>query len=1490
MRRPRRSHRSVEATAGRRTVEKRKRPRRASRSQRTGRGRASKRGCFSCRFEPLEARYLLSLAPGLFAGDSEAQTAVFNFAFEGAPLVDEIDGGVMVSLEGEDTWLSTGDPLMPVRESTILLPQGMEITSIDVTYLDAGELIADGVELLAAPAALPFSGATADVGLSNGFVSTSFGGEETVEYSNHSICGYNVGSLQVFPIQYDAVADTLTYHSEISVTVSVGALGSGATESIRSSDADRQRVVTLVDNPGAIDDYVLPTSTSAAGSSSLPADGGYEYVIITSSALESGFQPLVDQKLNRGLSAGIVTTEYIDANYSGTETGDRADRIRSFIADAYAHWGTQWVLLGGDVEVAPQRGVYASVGSTVDTSLPTDMYYACLDGPWNGDGDGLWGEANDGAGGGDIDLMADVYIGRAPVSNLTEAGNFVAKTIQYETTAHANANTAVWLGEQLDESTWGAYSATEIRDETIPDDWTLIEHYDLAGGWSGADLRDDLNASPHLVNHLGHANETYNARLYRSTVNALTNEDPYFMYSQGCMSGSFDTHDLSIAEQHVVDDHGALGVVMNSRYGWYVPGNNPGASHYYAEEFWDAVFNEGLTHLGQANQDSKDDNLFRVGSTGAYRWIHFETTLFGDPETSLQMDGPPQTAGGTIQGMVWDDANADGQEQAAEEALAGEVVFLDLNNNGQLDVGSTTTTSPETYVGIPDNGTVASTLTIQDGVAIADLNVTLDITHTYNADLEAYLVSPSGTRVELFTAVGGAGANFTDTTLDDEAALSIADATAPFSGSFRPEGRLSGFDGEDSGGTWTLQITDTMAWDTGTLEGWSLQISAEEPFVETGADGTYAFTELASATYHVRHDLPAGWSHADPVDGAFLVNVGAGEVVRGVDFLASEIPQLPPATELGSVDFLKIADLDLGGGDYWYACQTTRQGYLTVEALLPGSAGELEMKLYDASLVELASSAVSSEGERIDWNADAGETFYINVTGAASDFDLRLCNLVELDGRNLVVFGTNGDDRLDFAAGDWHEVAVNGVQYEFHSSSVTSVEFDGGAGCNTAILRGTTGEETAVLHAFRGTLTGQDYGVSVTQTARIVVVGQGGDDVAYLYDSAGDDRFIATPRYGKLYGDGFSNRAVSFRYVYAYATGGGADIAKLYDSAGDDTFVGTPTYGKLYGDGFSNRAVSFRYVHAYGRAGGADIAKLYDSAGDDTFVGTPGDGKLYGNGFYNRAVSFRYVHAYGRAGGADVAKLYDSAGDDTFVGTPDDGKLYGNGFYNRAVSFRYVHAYGRAGGADVASLYDSAGDDRFVGTPDYGKLYGNGFYNRAVSFRYVHAYASAGGIDMAKLYDSAGDDRFVGKPTFGKLYGDAFYNRAVSFRYVHAYATAGGADVARLYDSPGDDTFISRATSAKLFGDGFYNRAVSFPRVYAYATGGGVDRAKLYDSAGDDCLEASGNRARLSGDDLLACVYDFSWVRAISSQGGDDTKHVESVDYLLQTRGSWGEV
>src|SRR3972149_8014314 len=55
---------------------------------------------------------------------------------------------------------------------------------------------------------------------------------------------------------------------------------------------------------------------------------------------------------------------------------------------------------------------------------------------------------------------------------------------------------------------------------------------------------------------------------------------------------------------------------------------------------------------------------------------------------------------------------------------------------------------------IPDRGTVASTLSVPDAVSIADINVTLDITHTNDADMDVYLRAPAGTRVELFTHAG----------------------------------------------------------------------------------------------------------------------------------------------------------------------------------------------------------------------------------------------------------------------------------------------------------------------------------------------------------------------------------------------------------------------------------------------------------------------------------------------------------------------------------------------------------------------------------------------------------------------------------------------------------------------------------------------------------------------------------------------------------------
>ena len=137
--------------------------------------------------------------------------------------------------------------------------------------------------------------------------------------------------------------------------------------------------------------------------------------------------------------------------------------------------------------------------------------------------------------------------------------------------------------------------------------------------------------------------------------------------------------------------------------------------------------------------------------------------------------------------------------------------------------------STDVPVSILDQTSVFSTIEITDGGTIADLDVSLDITHTWDADLNLFLTSPAGTTVELFTDVGGSGDNFTGTIIDDEAETLITAGSAPFTGRFSPEGFLGDFDTESITGTWTLEIFDDANGDQGTLNAWSLWIDVVPP-------------------------------------------------------------------------------------------------------------------------------------------------------------------------------------------------------------------------------------------------------------------------------------------------------------------------------------------------------------------------------------------------------------------------------------------------------------------------------------------------------------------------------------------------------------------------------------------------------------------------------------------------------------------------------------
>jgi hypothetical protein len=107
--------------------------------------------------------------------------------------------------------------------------------------------------------------------------------------------------------------------------------------------------------------------------------------------------------------------------------------------------------------------------------------------------------------------------------------------------------------------------------------------------------------------------------------------------------------------------------------------------------------------------------------------------------------------------------------------------------------------------------------------------ICLNITHTYDGDLEIKLMSPDSFIVMLSNRRGGSGHNFTGTCFRGHGSNSMVSlATAPFTGEFDPDGDLALFlNGMNPNGTWSLIVTDLAAADSGTVDSFSLVFGAD---------------------------------------------------------------------------------------------------------------------------------------------------------------------------------------------------------------------------------------------------------------------------------------------------------------------------------------------------------------------------------------------------------------------------------------------------------------------------------------------------------------------------------------------------------------------------------------------------------------------------------------------------------------------------------------
>jgi len=201
-------------------------------------------------------------------------------------------------------------------------------------------------------------------------------------------------------------------------------------------------------------------------------------------------------------------------------------------------------------------------------------------------------------------------------------------------------------------------------------------------------------------------------------------------------------------------------------------------------------------------------------------------------------------------------ANLDGTGR--EDVITGvgqifRIAFIqrsaDCDANGTLDECALNVPVEQVYVAapglpIPDNNPtgISSTITVPTGGVVTDLDVLVNIPHTWQGDVVATL-SHGGVTQTLINRVGlcfesnygysadnfGPPGGFL--TLDDAAPVSIDCYAGPLSagidnyaGPARPNQALAAFNGLDPSGPWTLTVSDPLPEFAGTLATWALAL------------------------------------------------------------------------------------------------------------------------------------------------------------------------------------------------------------------------------------------------------------------------------------------------------------------------------------------------------------------------------------------------------------------------------------------------------------------------------------------------------------------------------------------------------------------------------------------------------------------------------------------------------------------------------------------
>lgn len=608
---------------------------------------------------------LISFSSNIIFAD-ENNSILIVYSFEKPQISSVIIGQEKydrILLKDTISTANPNNPCLPIKGAYILLPKNTKNFDITVEKNTPKSL---GLNYLIEPAGTPIP-----ISDSESFEIPDLKPNQEIYSLNekypindytivgtYSFRGYQILVLELYPVKYVPLTGEILYYDNLMINIEI-IEGQNENSLYRNLVKDEFEILKKIDNSESIITY----QTNHKQQNII---NEIDLLIITTDNLKRSFRDLKNYHDSEGIKTEIVTLSEIG--------GEDPETIRDYIRDSYLNLGIDYVILGGDHEIVPAKElwVYGLDEETTPytTYMPSDIYYSCLDGPFNYDNDEKWGEPNDGENGNDIDLFAEVYVGRACVDNSDEADIFVEKTIA-QINAHVNNDEYLkeflLLGENLGDfgiASWAGNYLDQIINGSnddgydtvgIPlDEYNIETMYDRDNKWTKNDIIERINNNNiYVINHDGHSNTYYNMRLGYDDVFELNNEKTSFIYSQGCNSGGFDAENCIAEAFTVKSEYGAFAGIWNARFGWFWAYRTDGDSQRYHREFWDAVFGENIPEIGKANQDSKEDNIFLIGRS-CMRWCFYQLNLFGDPTLSFYYNKPkkPETPTGIKTGKA----------------------------------------------------------------------------------------------------------------------------------------------------------------------------------------------------------------------------------------------------------------------------------------------------------------------------------------------------------------------------------------------------------------------------------------------------------------------------------------------------------------------------------------------------------------------------------------------------------------------------------------------------------------------------------------------------------------------------------------------------------------------------------------------------------------------------------------------------------------------